>query len=123
MILKEEGPNKKLFRIKNLVSFEKILDSDVLARVKKAGLNLYSYDEVMAVGMNNMASFTPEVPSYEDCFMLSYTSGTTGDPKGVQLTHKMIMNCIGSMIIRNGSCKLGPADTYISYLPAAHSFE
>jgi long-chain acyl-CoA synthetase len=124
MILEEQGQaTKKLHRIKNIVSFEKVLDGDIIGRVNKAGLNLYSYDEVMAAGLNNQSSFTPRVPGYEDCFMLSYTSGTTGDPKGVQLTHKMIMNCVGAMTIRNGSCKLGPSDTYISYLPAAHSFE
>jgi long-subunit acyl-CoA synthetase (AMP-forming) len=27
----------------------------------------------------------------EDIYLLSYTSGTTGDPKGVQITHKAIM--------------------------------
>ena len=30
-------------------------------------------------------------PTPDDCFMFSYTSGTTGDPKGVKLTHKMIV--------------------------------
>ena len=32
-------------------------------------------------------------PTRDDCFMLSYTSGTTGVPKGVKLTHKMIIMC------------------------------
>jgi long-subunit acyl-CoA synthetase (AMP-forming) len=27
----------------------------------------------------------------DDVFMFSYTSGTTGDPKGVKLTHKMVL--------------------------------
>jgi long-subunit acyl-CoA synthetase (AMP-forming) len=30
-------------------------------------------------------------PKPDDCYMFSYTSGTTGDPKGVKLTHKMIL--------------------------------
>ena len=55
--------------------------------------------------------------------MLSYTSGTTGDPKGVKLSHKMIMTCAAAMQIRNSKDPLNAADTYISYLPAAHSFE
>lgn len=31
-------------------------------------------------------------PQPEDVYMLSYTSGTTGNPKGVKLTQKMILN-------------------------------
>jgi long-subunit acyl-CoA synthetase (AMP-forming) len=28
----------------------------------------------------------------DDIFMLCYTSGTTGDPKGVKFNHKMFVN-------------------------------
>ena len=55
--------------------------------------------------------------------MLSYTSGTTGDPKGVKLTHKMIVMACTGMQLRNTEKQLNESDTYISYLPAAHSFE
>jgi len=37
---------------------------------------------------------------YDDIYMLSYTSGTTGNPKGVKITHKMMVNCIESTIIK-----------------------
>ena len=37
--------------------------------------------------------FKANEPTKDDCFMLSYTSGTTGVPKGVKLTHKMIIMC------------------------------
>lgn len=55
--------------------------------------------------------------------MLSYTSGTTGDPKGVKLTHKMSMALASALHLRDGDKFLGEADTYISYLPPAHVFE
>lgn len=32
-------------------------------------------------------------PTADDVYMFSYTSGTTGDPKGVKLTHKMVLTC------------------------------
>lgn len=52
--------------------------------------------------------------------MLSYTSGTTGDPKGVKMTHKMMLNQTysGSFIL-----PFEHSDTYISYMPYAHSYE
>lgn len=54
--------------------------------------------------------------------MFSYTSGTTGDPKGVKLTHKMILGA-GFAVNSRLSKPFDYEDTYISYLPAAHSFE
>jgi len=57
--------------------------------------------------------------------LISYTSGTTGDPKGVKLSHK---NFIGSSFA--GQTRLSQAveplhedDCLISYLPLAHVFE
>ena len=58
--------------------------------------------------------------------MFSYTSGTTGDPKGVKLTHKMIISAGYATNVRvgaSGGKPLGEEDSYISYLPSAHSFE
>lgn len=55
--------------------------------------------------------------------MFSYTSGTTGVPKGVKLTHKMICQTACAVNMKLGTKMLGEADSYISYLPAAHSFE
>jgi long-subunit acyl-CoA synthetase (AMP-forming) len=55
--------------------------------------------------------------------MLSYTSGTTGDPKGVKLQHKMVIQCAHATNTKLGSGILTHEDIYISYLPAAHSFE
>jgi len=36
-------------------------------------------------------------PKPDDTFMFSYTSGTTGDPKGVKLTHNMLVNGVYAM--------------------------
>jgi len=36
----------------------------------------------------------------DDVIIFSYTSGTTGDPKGVKLTHKMLVNMSTSVNLR-----------------------
>lgn len=62
-------------------------------------------------------------PNKDHTFMFSYTSGTTGDPKGVKLTHKMIINCSFAVNARVGDVPITENDCYVSYLPLAHSFE
>jgi len=65
------------------------------------------------------------IPKPDDVHTLSYTSGTTGDPKGVKLTHRMLISTVNACNIRfgTGPPALSEKDTYISYLPGAHSYE
>lgn len=56
----------------------------------------------------------------EDLASLVYTSGTTGQPKGVMLTHdNFVQNLIGSLQI----IQLGGNDSALSLLPLCHTFE
>lgn len=50
----------------------------------------------------------------------SYTSGTTGEPKGAMISHKNIITTSMSSECR---IKIEPSDIYISYLPMAHTME
>ncbi|MCB9831499.1 MAG: AMP-binding protein [Planctomycetes bacterium] len=49
-----------------------------------------------------------------------YTSGTTGNPKGVRLRHGNILHNVRVLPDMVG---LGPGDRYLSFLPTWHSFE
>lgn len=62
-------------------------------------------------------------PGPDDFCMFSYTSGTTGNPKGVQLTQSNLLYSANSVKIRAAEYGFTDQDTYISYLPLAHSFE
>lgn len=102
--------------------------AEVRSTCKMAGLNIRVIEEVVRKGQELRAtggSSGGREPTTDDVLMLSYTSGTTGMPKGVQLTHKMILSCIYAVNVRfqSGDLGLSNADTYISYLPAAHLFE
>ena len=57
----------------------------------------------------------------DDLLTLVYTSGTTGNPKGVMLTHKnLVSNVIGA---RKAIPPVGPEDRVLSFLPLSHCFE
>jgi long-chain acyl-CoA synthetase len=56
----------------------------------------------------------------EDVFTIVYTSGTTGEPKGVMLTHSNIISNIEA--ISTGFC-FTPQDRALSFLPLCHILE
>ena len=53
----------------------------------------------------------------EDIALVQYTSGSTGDPKGVVLTHANILANIRAM---GAAMRAGPSDTFVSWLPLYH---
>ena len=54
-----------------------------------------------------------------DPCLIMYTSGTTGDPKGVVLTHRNILSQQKALSL---VWDVGPGDVFLSYLPWHHSF-
>jgi long-chain acyl-CoA synthetase len=70
-----------------------------------------SQDEVDA----RVAGVRPEDPA-----TILYTSGTTGDPKGVVLSHRNVVYECEAVLRRNGA---EPGNVTLSYLPYAHIAE
>ncbi len=59
-------------------------------------------------------------PSENDLAVLIYTSGTTGSAKGVMLTHKNILSCIGACY---DIFSIDHNTLMLSMLPLAHAYE
>ena len=60
-----------------------------------------------------------DTPRQEDLLTLVYTSGTTGVPKGVMLTHG---NALGEVDAIDTALELRENDVVLSFLPLAHIF-
>ncbi|CAN1356647.1 Long chain acyl-CoA synthetase 7, peroxisomal [Linum perenne] len=89
-----------------------------LPSLPSSGVKLISYLKLIGEGRSNVQPFIP--PKSEDVATICYTSGTTGTPKGVVLTHG---NLISSVAGASLSIKFCSSDIYISYLPLAHIYE
>lgn len=99
-------------------------DSIQVATVDKArglGIELHALLDVEALGRDNPAE--EELPRPDDLATICYTSGTTGNPKGVMLTHRNVVASCCSVLLQLGVHSPRASDTMISFLPLAHMLE
>jgi long-chain acyl-CoA synthetase len=82
------------------------------------GVGLYHINDVEALGIKNPRPFNPPTP--DDIVTINYTSGTTGDPKGVVLRHR---NAIAGASCGLILMKQGIEEVTLSFLPLAHIFQ
>lgn len=59
-------------------------------------------------------------PQADDLAVLVYTSGTTGKPKGVMLTHRNVLSNVQACVQR---VQARASDVFLSFLPLSHTFE
>ena len=116
---------------KRLPRLRKIVVMDFAGTKPHAGTGeervmIYSWDEVMKKGRTRIARGDRQfelrgasVPP-ADTATLVYTSGTTGRPKGVMLSHGSIMHNVMSV---HASISPEPGDAWLSVLPVWHPFE
>eukprot|EP01018_Ginkgo_biloba_P039925 Gb_21648 [translate_table: standard] len=81
-------------------------------------IEIVSYSRLQEHGRASLQRFRPPMP--RDIATICYTSGTTGNPKGVVITHA---NLIASAAGSSYSIKFYPSDVHFSHLPLAHIFE
>ena len=114
---KEKG---SLPHLKNMIVIdEENFKEETRASAEKAGLSLYLWSDVIAKG--KASAITEWVPVTEDdIYCFSYTSGTTGTPKGAMLSHKNVAVTIQSLLT---VLHVDGKDRHLNYLPMAHIME
>jgi long-chain acyl-CoA synthetase len=92
---------------------------DILnAMASEKGIQIHEIREVEALGEAAPQPYYPPRP--DDIATINYTSGTTGDPKGVVITQANTVAAVSASLCMSD---LKASDVICSYLPLAHIFE
>jgi len=83
-----------------------------------AGISIHYIGDVEALG--EKSGLPMKAPRPEDIITINYTSGTTGNPKGVVLTHS---NAVAAIATARYTTDTLPSDVLISYLTLAHIYQ
>lgn len=100
--------------VEKVICFESLRDTDV---------DYLSWNDFLALGQQEKSSYKKEFESrcrnskLSDMATVVYTSGTTGRPKGVVLTHEQIISEISEAFPHVG---LIDGDELLTFLPYAH---
>ncbi|XP_054799677.1 long chain acyl-CoA synthetase 1-like isoform X2 [Prosopis cineraria] len=113
---------KSAQRLKAMVCFTSLTKEE---RDKAASIEIkpFSWAEFLDMGKKNPSSIVE--PQAQSICTIMYTSGTSGDPKGVVLTHENIASFVRGMDLFLGQFedKMTEEDVYLSFLPLAHSLD
>lgn len=85
-------------------------------------LQLVSYDALLEKGKAGENKEPEYQPKPDSLAVIMYTSGTTGNPKGIMISHANIV-AGASGVRRCAPEPLNSGDTYIAFLPLAHILE
>ncbi|CAL1276623.1 unnamed protein product [Larinioides sclopetarius] len=111
--------NKELYpRLKHLILFDG--SEEEIAKLNVSDLKVTSLRDLEIRGKLNPQK--PKKPDSNDLFCICYTSGTTGTPKGVMITHRNILSCIASLDAVLGE-SVPKEESLMCYLPCAHIYE
>jgi long-chain acyl-CoA synthetase len=104
--------------VKQLIVIESDKVPEVKSDMEPIGIEAVAFDEILARGRANPVPM-PEVGP-ESHYFYSYSSGTTGTPKGVIISHRCFVMAMTSARTFFGNVEI---PSHLSFLPYAHVME
>uniref|UniRef100_A0A1Y1M6L4 Long-chain-fatty-acid--CoA ligase n=2 Tax=Photinus pyralis TaxID=7054 RepID=A0A1Y1M6L4_PHOPY len=105
----------------NKIIIFKDVNAATKQRAKNKGIDIVRFTDVELLGSKLNHEEVPPKPS--DLCTICYTSGTTGNPKGVMLSHENVMASVAAVLMQLGDHRPTVDDVLISFLPLAHMLE
>ncbi|XP_015260537.1 PREDICTED: long-chain-fatty-acid--CoA ligase 6 isoform X2 [Cyprinodon variegatus] len=120
-VLLENVERKETPKLQRIILMD-AFGSELEERGKGCGVHVQALLEVEALGREHYRKPTPPAP--DDLSIVCFTSGTTGNPKGVMLTHgNVVADFAGFLKVTDKVIFPNQDDCLISFLPLAHMFE
>lgn len=116
----------KLPAVKTIICFEMEVKPEVAEAAKNADIEILFYENVIKEGQKWRIEHKGEVEAElekgtsDELATIIFTSGTTGTPKGVMLSHKNFLAQLDEIPER---IYLNPGENILSVLPVWHVFE
>ena len=117
---------EKLPALKTIIALEDDIKDEVRDACKSGEVELYTFTQLVNSGKKWRVEHKDEIEAEvekgtgEDLATIIFTSGTTGTPKGVMLTHKNFLAQLDEIPER---IYINPGDRALSVLPVWHVFE
>ncbi len=131
-IIRDSG--SKIIFVENQEQLDKVLEIKedlphleyiiTIEKTEKPLQNIYTMEEVQEMGKvydNNIETYEQiqQSISPDDLCSIVYSSGTTGKPKGVMLTH---WNFVSNLFSMREIIAYEPGDNFLGFLPFAHVY-
>lgn len=114
----------KKTNLKQVVTFDKSISDQLKEAADTNKISIISYHDLIEKHRESGYEILDEKKnSLDTVFTISYTSGTSGNSKGVMLSNRNFLSAITNIMQLANQFKFTHDDVYISYLPLAHVFD